>query len=101
MGRGVTFNDYRDVSVKDSIISTYFGYHGWGDKEQGQWSVRQIPALYRKEILEPMRKALSPDTLAAWDTYITLKNADQPDPDKWKRHEAEHPADRRGPRSPA
>lgn len=86
-GGGGAGPDYRGVSVKDSIISSYFGYHGWGDKEQGQWNVRSIPALYRKEILDPSRAAPSAETLADWDVFIAMKNADQPDNDRWNNIE--------------
>ncbi len=72
-------------AVRDSPISGALGFHGWGDKEQSRWSVRDIPQLYREQILEPLRKTPSADTLAAWDTYIAMRNLDQPDPDKWNQ----------------
>jgi len=81
--------DYQNIAVRDSIISTYFGFHGWGDKEQGSWTVRDIPNLYRKNILDPLRVSPSAQTLAAWDAYIAMKNVDQPDNDKW--NEVDYP----------
>jgi hypothetical protein len=75
--------ELRKLSMSQSPISSYLGFHGWGDKDQGKWSVSQVPDLYRKEILEPLRKTPSPATLAAWDVYIAMKNADQPDQDQW------------------
>jgi hypothetical protein len=82
--------DYREVMMKNSIISAYLGFHGWGEKEQGQWKVGSLPQLYRTDILDPLRTALSTDTLAAWDVYIAMKSADESDPDKW--NEVELPA---------
>ncbi|MCE0498429.1 MAG: hypothetical protein LV481_10840 [Methylacidiphilales bacterium] len=75
--------DLKNKAVRDSIISAYFGYNAWGDKEQGSWAVREIPHLYRVEVLDPLRTKPSADTIAAWDTYIAMKNADETDRDKW------------------
>ena len=82
--------NYRDVPVRDSVISTYLGFHGWGDKEQGQWKIVDLPKLYRTNILDPLRLTPSADTLAAWDVYIAMKNVDQVDRDKWE--EVDYPA---------
>jgi len=82
--------DFRDIAVRDSDISKYLQFHAWGDKEQGQWKIKDLPSLYRKEILDPLRASLSPDVLAAWDTYIAMKSADQTDRDKWD--DIEYPA---------
>jgi hypothetical protein len=73
----------KDKAVKDSLISAYLGYNGWGDREQGNWRVRDIPHLYRNQVLEPLRVKPSAATLAAWDVYIAMENADEPDQDKW------------------
>jgi hypothetical protein len=75
--------DFKDRSLKESIITTFLGFNGWGDKDQGQWRVRDVPKLYRAEVLDPLRDALSPATLTAWDTYIAMRSSDQPDRDKW------------------
>lgn len=75
--------DFKATSLHDSIIGNYLGFHGWGDKDQGTWSVGGLPELFRAEILEPLRGHPNDDTLAAWDVYISMKNADEPDQDKW------------------
>ena len=82
-GRPAGGTNYRDVAVRDSVISTYLGFHSWGDKEQGQWKVVDLPKLYRANVLDPLRVTPSADTLAAWDVYIAMKNVDQVDRDKW------------------
>ena len=74
-------------SMKESGISSALGFNNWGDKEQGGWSVKGMPELYRSEILEPLRKVPTPDTLAAWDVYISMKSAAQPDQDRWTQIE--------------
>ena len=71
------------LAVRDSPIGSYLGFHGWGDKAQGGWRLADLPGLYRQEILEPLRKSPSAATLAAWDVYIAMMNADQPDEDRW------------------
>jgi hypothetical protein len=76
--------DLRKMSMSQSPISIYLGFRDWGNKDQGKWSVAEVPDLYRKDILEPLRKTPSPATLAAWDVYIAMKNADQPDQDQWE-----------------
>lgn len=73
----------RKMTMSESPISTYLGFRGWGDKEQGKWSVSKVPDLYRKQILEPLRASPTAATLAAWDVYIAMMNADQPDQDQW------------------
>jgi len=75
--------DFKGMPLKGSIISKYLGFQGWGDKDQGNWAVAGVPDLYRAAVLEPLRARPSSDTLAAWDVYIAMKNADQPDPDRW------------------
>jgi hypothetical protein len=73
----------RDLKMSDSVIGNYVGFHGWKDKEQGDWSVKDVPKMYREQVLEPLRAAPSEATLDAWDVYIAMKNADQPDRDRW------------------
>ncbi len=74
-------------AMRDSVISAALGFNSWGDKEQGNWSVKGIPDLYRSEVLEPLRATPNADTLAAWDVYISLKNATEPDQGKWNNVE--------------
>ena len=69
--------------MRESIIGKYLGFKGWADKDQAEWSVRQLPKLYRTNVLEPLRTAPTAATLAAWDTYIAMANADEKDNDKW------------------
>jgi hypothetical protein len=73
----------RNLAMRDSPISNYLGFHAWGDKEQGQWRIADLPRLYRDDILEPSRKSPTAATQAAWDVYIAMMNADQPDADRW------------------
>jgi len=79
--------DLRRKTMKDSIISNALNFSSWGDKDQGSWNVNGIPNLYRTEVLEPLRVTPNADTLAAWDVYISLKNATQPDSNKWTQIE--------------
>ena len=58
-----------------------------GDKEQASWSVRDIPELYRTNVLEPLRTTPNAATLASWDVYIAMKNADQPSAETWNQVE--------------
>jgi hypothetical protein len=69
--------------MRDSAISKFLNFRSWADKDQGGWAVRDVPALYRTFVLDPLRAKPSQETLAAWDIYIAMKNADQPDDDKW------------------
>jgi hypothetical protein len=84
-GRGGAIADYRDVTMRDSIISNYLGFQGWGEKEQGHWKIKDLPQLYRANVLDPLRSSPSAETLTAWDAYIGMKSADQPDRDKWNQ----------------
>jgi hypothetical protein len=77
----------KDASVRDSVISNYYGYKGWGDKEQGGWAVHDIPRLFRTEILDRLRTNPSAATIAAWDTYIAMRKVDAGDPNKWNNVE--------------
>ncbi len=69
--------------MQDSPISKYLSFKKWGDGEQGGWAVRDLPRLYRANVLEPLRVAPSDATLASWDVYIAMVNADVTDNDKW------------------
>jgi hypothetical protein len=69
--------------MSESSIGRYLGFHGWEGKEQGEWAVSEIPKFYRTDILEPLRKTPTADTLAAWDVYIAMKNADQIEASQW------------------
>jgi hypothetical protein len=77
----------KQTPVKDSVISGYLGFQGWGNSASGSWSVSQIPALYRAEVLGPLREAPSQATLDAWDTYIAMRQADQPNRGKWAQED--------------
>ena len=80
--------ELRKRAVKDSVISSYLSFSSWGDKEQGGWSVNGLPEIYHSEVLTPLRAAPNADTLAAWDVYISLRAASQPDQDRWNQVEA-------------
>ena len=74
-------------TMKDSIISKYLNFTGWGDGGQGGWSVKDLPGFYRTNVLEPLRAKPTAETLAAWDAYIAMANADEKDNDKWNQLE--------------
>lgn len=76
-------SDLKGKAMKDTIISKFLAFNAWGDKEQGGWAVKDLPKLYRSAVLEPLRATPNAATLVAWDTYIAMANADEPDNDKW------------------
>jgi len=76
--------DLTSIPVSHSLISRYLSFSQWGDKEQGQWRIKDLPKIYQTEILEQLRTAHNPDELEAWDVYIAMMGADeQYDLDKW------------------
>jgi hypothetical protein len=78
----------RNMTMKESPISAYLNFHGWGDKEQGGWTVRKLPAFYRQYILDPLRNPIVADVLPAWDTYIAMRSANAANnPDKWNNED--------------
>ena len=77
--------DLKGKTMHDSLISKFLGFRGWGDNEQGGWAVRDLPKLYRTNVLEPLRASPTAATLAAWDAYIGMANADEKDNDKWNQ----------------
>jgi hypothetical protein len=81
-------DDLRKMSLKDSPISSYLNFHGWGDKEQGGWTVHGLPAFYRQAVLDPLRNPVVADALPAWDTYITLRSANETNnQDRWNNED--------------
>jgi hypothetical protein len=81
--------ELRKVTMKDSPISAYLNFHGWGDKEQGTWTVHELPALYRQYVLDPLRNpVVVADALPAWDAYIALRSANEANnPDRWNNED--------------
>jgi hypothetical protein len=77
--------DIKGKAMRDSLISKFLGFSSWDDKEQGGWSVRDLPKLYRTNVLEPLRASPTAATLAAWDAYIAMANADEQDNDRWNQ----------------
>jgi hypothetical protein len=75
--------DLKGRAVRDSIISKYLAFKGWNDKESGGWSIRDIPRLFRTNVLDPLRKTPSQETLTAWDFFIAMADADERDNDRW------------------
>jgi hypothetical protein len=75
----------KNVSMRDSVVSNYLNFHGWGDGEPGRWTVAELPELYRNLVLEPLRHPPGPGTMDAWDTYIAMRQADEADHDKWSQ----------------
>jgi len=72
-------------TLHDSIISRYLAFRRWGDGEQGGWAVKDLPQLYRTNVLDPLRATPTDATLASWDTYIAMLNADEPDNGRWNQ----------------
>jgi hypothetical protein len=73
----------RNLSMRESPIGPYLGFQSWGDKKPGNWRVADVPKFYFEQVLTPLRQAPSDATLAAWDVYIAMMNADQSDPEEW------------------
>jgi hypothetical protein len=93
-------SDMKGKNLRDSLISKFLGFNTWDDKESnagdasgsspdgkhpGEWSVRDLPRLYRADVLEPLRASPTTATLAAWDAYIAMANADEQDNDRWNQ----------------
>jgi hypothetical protein len=72
-------------TMHDSIISKFLGFNAWADSDQGGWSVKDLPKLYRANVLDPLRATPTTDTLAVWDAYISMANADEKDNDNWNQ----------------
>jgi hypothetical protein len=79
----VSLPDLKAKTLHDSIISRYLSFKKWGDGEQGGWAVKDLPRLYRTNVLEPLRVTPNDATLASWDVYIGMMNADEPENDRW------------------
>jgi hypothetical protein len=86
--------------MRDSLISKFLGFNAWPEKNStagntsgsssdgkapGDWSVQDLPSLFRANVLEPLRASPTAATLAAWDAYIAMMNADEQDNDKWNQ----------------
>ena len=78
-------SDLMGKTMKDSVISKFLAFKQWGDKEQGGWSVKAVPKFYQAEVLTPLRTKPTEATLAAWDVYIAMANADEKDNDHWQQ----------------
>jgi hypothetical protein len=78
-------SDVKNSPMHDSIISKYLAFKLWGDKEQGEWSVADLPKLYQSNVLTPLRTPPTATTLAAWDTYIAMMSVDVTDNDQWNQ----------------
>ena len=94
--------DMKGKAMRDSVISKFLGFNAWDENNQGGntaqaspasasksdpggWSVRDLPKLYRTNVLDPLRTSPTAATLAAWDAYIAMANADERDTDKWNQ----------------
>jgi hypothetical protein len=75
--------DLARTSVRDSAIARYLSIYSFGDKEQGNWRVKDVPRLYHDQVLEPLRAAHDPGVLIAWDIFIAMRHADSGDDQKW------------------
>ena len=80
----------KNLELKASPISSFLGFRQWKKSDQGTWSVADLPHFYQQQVLEPLRKAPTAETLAAWDVYMAMMNADQPDAKAWT--EVDYPA---------
>jgi hypothetical protein len=91
-------SDMKGKALRDSPISKFLGFNTWDAKasnagdasgsssdsqQPGKWSVQDLPELFRANVLAPLRVSPTAATLAAWDAYIALANADEPDADRW------------------
>ena len=80
----VNLEDVMSQSNGSSLISKFLSaVNLWKDKDQGGWAVKSIPGLFKSNILDPSRATPTPTTLANWDTYIAMMQADEPDSTKW------------------
>ena len=79
----LNLTELKAKSVQDSIISKYLSFKSWGSAEQGGWAVGSIPSLYQSNVLTPLRTPPTAATLAAWDVYIAMLNADETDNNRW------------------
>jgi len=78
------FDDLKGKTLKDSPITKLLGFtNAFKDKDQGGWSVKQIPALFKSNILDPSRATPNATTLSNWDLYIAMMQSDATDSDKW------------------
>jgi hypothetical protein len=77
----------KSVAMRDSVISSYLGFRGWGEGDEGKWTMSDLPRLYRELVLDPARTPPTADTLGFWDTYIAMRQADEPDKRKWAQDE--------------
>lgn len=83
--RPLSLAELKAKTLHDSIISKYLMFKKWGDGEQGGWSVKDLPRLYRTNVLDPLRVTPNADTLASWDVYIAMMNADEADNERWNQ----------------
>lgn len=80
----VNLGDVMSQSNSGSLITKFLSaVNLWKDKDQGGWSIKSIPGLFKSNILDPSRATPTQTTLANWDTYIAMQQANEPDPDKW------------------
>jgi hypothetical protein len=80
----VNLGDVMSMTTGGSLITKFLNFaNAWKDKGQASWSVKSIPALYKSNILDPSRATPTETTLANWDVYIAMMQADEPDKDKW------------------
>jgi len=80
---GAGGRDFRYTPLRDSPISNYLNFHGWGSSEQAGWSVSDLPRLYRQFVLDPLRTTKSPNLIPAWDTYLAMRQATEGQSDRW------------------
>ena len=84
----------KEVPMKKSVISSYLNFNGWGDSDQGGWKVSDLPQLYHDLVLTPLRATPTQATMDAWNTYIAMLQADEPDKEKWAQEEPAYDFDR-------
>ena len=72
-----------DKSMRDSPVTKSYEID-YGDKEQGDWTIRKLPDLFESNVLKPLGEAKDPKVLDAWETYMNMiKFDEQSDLNKW------------------
>jgi hypothetical protein len=82
-GAPFNVNELKTQTMQNSIIAKFLGFKSWDGKDQAGWAVQGIPKLFKANVLDPLRATPSQATLDAWDAYIAMENADEPDNEKW------------------
>ncbi len=77
-------NELKGVAVVDSVITKFYGLN-LGDSDEGKWSLKKTPELYKLDVLKPLADANDPKVLTSWNTYGGMLHFDETDEDRWTR----------------